>query len=373
MDQLSSFFSAAANRRPYDVTVVKEDRPMQTPDLEAQDFVHETLMDAARQGASDLYWIPSGSGVDLRRRVDGIQHNVGRLPRDYGERCVTRVKVLAGLLTYKTKVSQDGALHLDVEGSRCDMRVSVMPSLHGERVSIRLLQAGDIPQHIENLNLSEAVAADLREMLRPESGLIILTGPTGSGKTTTIYAMIRELLKMHQDPASIITIEDPVECEIPGVTQSAVSAEGDWGYADALRAALRQDVKTLVVGEMRDREVVQVTLDAALTGHRVITTYHAGDIPSVYARMLHQGFEPFLVAAAITGVVTQRLAPAAGGTGRVPVVATLPPDDAWREFVATGPGLGELRAALRDRPTASLSAAAAKLKASHIITHSLEP
>ena len=345
---------------------------MQAPSVEAQDFVHATLVDAVARRASDVYWIPTASHIDVRCRVNGVQRDVTCLPRDYGDRCLTRVKVLAGLLTYKTKVSQDGALRLDIDGKRSDMRVSVMPSLHGERVSIRILQAGDIPQHIEDLNLSAAGTADLRTMLRPESGLIVLTGPTGSGKTTTIYAMIRELLRMHQDPASIITIEDPVECEVPGITQSAVSAEGDWGYADALRAALRQDVKTLVVGEMRDREVVQVTLDAALTGHRVITTYHAGDIPSVYARMLHQGFEPFLVAAAITGVVTQRLAPSADGTGRVPVVATLTPDDAWREFIAGGPGLGQLRAALKDRPTANLSAAAEQLKAGNTIAHVLE-
>ena len=342
---------------------------MQTPSIDAQDFVHATLKDAVARHASDVYWIPNAAHIDVRCRVEGLQQDIARLPRDYGERCTTRIKVLAGLLTYKTRVSQDGALQFETDGTRSDMRVSVMPSLHGERISIRLLRAGDVPQHIAQLNVSGGVASDLRAMLRPESGLIVLTGPTGSGKTTTIYAMVRELLKMHQDPASIISIEDPVECEIPGITQSAVSADGDWGYADALRAALRQDVKTIVVGEMRDREVVRVTLDAALTGHRVITTYHAGDIPSVYARMLHQGFEPFLVAAAISGVVTQRLAPSTDGTGRVPVVATLSPDDAWRDFVAGGPGLGELRRAIQDRPAADLESAAQRLGDAARITY----
>ena len=156
------------------------------------------------------------------------------------------------------------------------------------------------------------------------------------------------------DPPSIITLEDPIECEIDNITQTAVSADSEWNYAAALRAALRQDVKTLVVGEMRDREVVKVTLDAALSGHRVITTYHAGDIPSVYARMLHQGFEPFLVASAITGVVTQRLVPRPTGHGRMPVAGVLVPNDEWREVVAANPGLSALRKKAKEFPYADL-------------------
>jgi type II secretory ATPase GspE/PulE/Tfp pilus assembly ATPase PilB-like protein len=184
--------------------------------------------------------------------------------------------------------------------------------------------------------------------------MIVLTGPTGCGKSTTIYALIRELLREHQDPTSIITLEDPIEKVIGNISQVNVAAGKDeWTYEIALRAALRQDVKTLVVGEMRDRGVVQVVLDAALTGHRVITTYHAGDIPSVYARMLHQGFEPFLIAAAVTGVVTQRLIPGVDDK-LVPAAALLEPDDAWREFVCTRPGLGQLRAHVADRPQADI-------------------
>ena len=332
---------------------------MATSNKEApQDFVNRMLVEAIEKGASDVYWLPSASRMNVRLRRDGIQENIAEVERGYGEQCVARIKVLSGLLTYRTQTAQDGAIR-DLAGTRgSEMRVSVMPSSHGERASIRILQNEKGPLYLSDLGFSPGANKALQEMLDRPAGMIVLTGPTGSGKTTTIYALVRELLKRDQDPASIITIEDPIECEIDGITQTAVSDDSDWGYAAALRAALRQDVKTLIVGEMRDKEVVKVTLDAALTGHRVITTYHAGDIPSVYARMLHQGFEPFLVASAITGVVNQRLVASADSRGRIPVVATLTPSAAWRDFVASNPGLSEFRKKITEFPSGDLSAVA---------------
>ena len=323
-----------------------------------EELVDHVLDSAVSDGAGDVYWIPGPNEICVRIRKDGVLEFQGELPLDYGQRCVARLKVLAGLLTYRTKVSQDGAIKRCINGSNCEMRVSVMPTNYGERLSVRILQYEKGPVFLENLGFPSSVTATARHMLDRPTGMIVLTGPTGSGKTTTIYALIRELLRRQQDPASIITIEDPIECMIEGISQTAVSSDLKWGYASALRAALRQDVKTIVVGEMRDREVVQVTLDAALTGHRVITTYHAGDIPSVYARMLHQGFEPFLIASAITGVVSQRLVTAKGSSGRIPVAAALDPGDSWRDFVAKGPGLVALRKRIASIPGASLEAAA---------------
>ncbi|MBA4388253.1 MAG: hypothetical protein C0404_09745 [Verrucomicrobia bacterium] len=325
---------------------------------EPQDFVERMLVDALAKGASDVYWLPCASHLNVRMRRDGLQSDVAEVPREFGERCVARIKVLARLLTYKTKVSQDGAIRDFPEKPGAELRVSVMPTSHGERVSIRVMQNERGPLYLEDLGFTPETVRALQDILDRPTGMIVLTGPTGSGKTTTIYALIRELLKRQQDPASIITMEDPIECEIDGISQTAVAHGADWGYAEALRAALRQDVKTLVVGEMRDKDVVKVTLDAALTGHRVITTYHAGDIPSVYARMLHQGFEPFLVASAITGVVSQRLIPRLDGKGRVPLMAVLAPNDEWRDFIAGNPGLGELRKKIRRLPSADLSAMA---------------
>jgi type II secretory ATPase GspE/PulE/Tfp pilus assembly ATPase PilB-like protein len=246
--------------------------------------------------------------------------------------------------------------------------VSVMPTRHGERASVRVLRNENDPQHLKDLQFSKDAVKSLDLMLEKPTGMIVLTGPTGSGKTTTIYALIRELLKKHQDPASIITIEDPIECEIEGISQTQVGKDANWGYASALRAALRQDVKTLMVGEMRDKEVVKVTLDAALTGHRIITTYHAGDIPSVYARILHQGFEPFLVASAITGVVSQRLVCRADGKGRIPVAAVLTPNDEWRDFITSAPGLTDLRKKIRRFPEADLAEVARKMQRDGLIS-----
>jgi type II secretory ATPase GspE/PulE/Tfp pilus assembly ATPase PilB-like protein len=325
-----------------------------TPQDEPQVFVEKMLGRAISEGASDIYFIPGKASLSVRFRKEGAQEDIACVAREYGEKCAARLKVLANLLTYRTKISQDGVIR-DVPGfESAELRVSVMPTSHGERISIRILHGAGAPRFLEELGFQDVVIGAIRDMLARPSGLIVLTGPTGCGKTTTIYAMIRELLRQQQDPASIITIEDPVESQIPGISQVSVSGNPAWGYASALRSALRQDVKTIVVGEMRDREVVNVTLDAALTGHRVITTYHAGDIPSVYARILHQGFESFLVSAAITGILSQRLVPGRNGKGRTPSVAFLAPDDEWRDFIAANPGLTELRRRIRSFPHADI-------------------
>jgi len=333
-----------------------------------EEFVDHVLREAVDRGASDVYWLPAAAQVDIRFRIDGKQESVAEVPREYGEICITRIKVLAGLLTYRTKVSQDGVIRNIGGGSYSEMRVSVMPTSHGERISVRILQNKKGPKLLDELGFDAEVLNLLRTMLDKPTGMIVLTGPTGSGKTTTIYAMLAELLKKHQDPASIITIEDPIECEINGISQTLVSKDAGWDYASALRSALRQDVKTIVVGEMRDKEVVKVTLDAALTGHRVITTYHAGDIPSVYARMLHQGFEPFLISSAITGVVTQRLVSRADGKGRVPVISALAPSDRWRDFITSNPNLSDLRKKIKDFPLADLSQVAEKMVDAKLIS-----
>lgn len=328
-------------------------------------IVDDLLREAVALGASDLYCIPDATQVEVRVRVQGIQKALRVIEGDIGSRCITRIKVLAGLLTYQTRVAQDGAIRDCAPLGAIECRVSIMPTQFGERASLRFLQGATGPLHLEDLGVPEAVLLVLRRILSAPAGMILLTGPTGCGKTTTIYAMVRELLRNQQDPASIISIEDPVECILPGVSQAAIRE--DWGYAAALKAALRQDVKTLVVGEMRDPDVVRVTLDAALTGHRVISTYHAGDIPSVYARMMHQGFEPFLVASAITGVVAQRLVDSPDGSARVPIMAVLEPDDAWRDTVCNTQGLAPLRAALAGHALADLSKAGQRaLAAGHI-------
>ncbi len=332
------------------------------------EIVDAILQYSVAHDASDIYWLPGVAEYQVKLRIAGRQSLLTTVPLEAGLQCITRIKVLAGLLTYRSQIDQDGVIHDYQPVSDSEFRVAVMPTIHGERITLRIQTKGRQPQYLAELNFSTPVTEQLKAMLQKQHGMIVLTGPTGCGKTTTIYAMIRELLRNDQDPASIISIEDPVECRIPGISQVSLGRSSDeWNYTQALRAALRQDVKTLIIGEMRDPEIVKVALEAAMTGHRVITTFHAGDIPAVYTRILHQGFEPFLVASAITGIVSQRLLPALEPDKLMPVVAVMEPDDHWQELILNNSGLGELRQAIKNYPLADLQTAAEQLVEQKII------
>jgi len=342
--------------------------------IEAHKFVNQIIINALSENASDIFFLPEKDIFTIRIRIEGTQQNVAEVPHEYGERCVAHLKSLASLLTYRSKISQDGVIRgiKDEDGNakfaNSELRISTLPTMCGERIAIRILQQNSSVKYIEELGFQSDITETLKKIILKPSGLTILTGPTGCGKTTTIYAIIRELLRTSQDPASIITIEDPVECAIDGISQTSISKTDDeWNYAKALRATLRHDVKTLIIGEMRDKEVVKVALDAALTGHRVITTYHAGDIPSVFTRMLHQGFEPFLIAAAISGVVTQRLIKSKNNKKRTPVVALLETNDTWKDFIANNPSLCEIRKKMKTVPNGNLAAEAEKMYSKGLI------
>ena len=181
----------------------------------------------------------------------------------------------------------------------------------------------------------------MNDIIRCKQGLVLLTGATGSGKTTTMYALLRELLKTEQDHSSVISLEDPVEQRMDGISQVEVSEE--WGYASALKASLRQDVKTLMIGELRDHEVVRVAMDAALSGHRIISTYHAGSIDAIFSRLLHTGYEPFLVANAISGCISLDLEYNQNSKCYVPTASCLIVDDECRDMVVKKPGIKVLR------------------------------
>lgn len=335
----------------------------------ATEYVDSILIDAVQKSASDIYWLPAKKIIEIRYRVNGIQQNVDKIEREFGEQCLSRIKVLAGLLTYRSQIAQDGALR-NVEGvEKVEFRASVMPTVHGERISIRVLDGNKQTLMLDELGFQADVLSEIKRLLSKSSGMIILTGPTGCGKTTSIYAMIRELLQSRQDPASIISIEDPVECEIEGISQVNLNRSNEeWNYATALKAALRQDIKTLVIGEMRDREVMKIALDAALTGHRVITTFHAGDIASVYGRILHQGFEPFMVAAAVNSVISQRLVMNYEEDNRIPAAAIFEPDDSWRDFITDNPGLTGIREKLRTQKGSDLKSVLKDLADKKIIS-----
>lgn len=333
---------------------------MKDPAPEAvPEFVRAIIDAAIAANASDIYWLPSETEVEVRFRVKGAQEPHCRIAVESGRQSLTHVKVLAKLLTYRTQIAQDGVIRRDA----VELRVATMPTLFGERITMRVLNTSTSPLRLDDLGFDPACLGRVRDLLRKPTGLLLLTGPTGCGKTTTIYAMIRELIANDQDPASIITLEDPVESVIPGISQASVGRQGesdDWGYEAGLKAALRHDVKTLVVGELRDAAVAKIALDAALTGHRVIATYHAGDIASVFARLLHQGFEPFLVASAISGVIAQRLARADDGQVQ-PIIALLESSDSWRDFICGEPTLESIRKRAATETLGDLRAAARRL------------
>jgi type IV pilus assembly protein PilB len=335
---------------------------------EPHEIVDLILREAIVQGASDIYWLPEEDCCKICCRVDGIQKQLHEIDINAGKQCTTRLKVMANLLTYRNQIAQDGVITKEAEFPQVEFRVAAMPTVNGERITIRVLDKSKNPQFLEYLNFAPETVEQLKEMLERPNGMIVLTGPTGCGKTTTIYAMVRELIKNNQDPASIISIEDPVESRITGISQVSLSrANEQWNYAEALRAALRQDVKTLIIGEMRDAEIIKVALDAALTGHRIITTFHAGDIPAVYARILHHGFEPFLVASAITGLVSQRLLKTKGCNKQIPLAATLIPNDNWRDFIMNAPALSEIRKYIMQYPQAHLQGVATKMAEKDLI------
>lgn len=329
------------------------------------EYCTSLLKKAAELGASDIYILPGPSETEIRFRINGVQIDFARIPIEFASRCTARIKVMADMLTYRNSIAQDGAIRLD----NFEFRVASMPVTNGERITIRLFNRSQSNDKLDNLGFQPDMVAGLKKLLQCPSGLIILTGPTGCGKTTTIYAMIRELLQQQQDPASIITIEDPVECEIKSISQVSLPRDdAEWNYAMALRAALRHDVKTLVIGEMRDPAIVKVALDAALTGHRIITTYHAGDIPSIFTRLLHQGFEPFLISAAVSGVVAQRLVHNFNGDCRIPIAAILAMDCNWRDFLASGPSAAAIRERIAEVPAADITEVAGKLAEKQIIS-----
>lgn len=357
-------------------------------------YVERVLREAAQTGATGIYLVPTGSEWIVSRQRGISREHLAELQPDYGTECVNRLKVLGSVLTYRTRAPQDGVIHALAGAGSAEFRIATLPTIHGERITIRLLNQTQTPQDLSGLHYPADTLGSLRALLCRPEGMLVLTGPTGSGKTTTIYAMVRELLATEKTPASIVSIEDPVETDLREISQVSVTRDTDeCSYAAALRAALRQDVKTLVIGEMRDGDVVRIALEAALTGHRVLTTFHTGSIAGVYARMLHLGFEPFLIGSAVSGVVNQRLVPGlcpycretseirsqamretgttagfiakgcehcegTGVSGMQPLAAVLQSDPEWCDFVASRPSLAELRAALEKRSCASLKAAA---------------
>ncbi len=273
-------------------------------------LVHSTLYDALRAGASDVHLETVPNGLVVRYRIDGVLvHMAAVTGAEVSEQVVSRIKVMAELDIAERRVPQDGSFRVHAGGRDIDLRLSVMPSVHGEDAVIRILdkQAMVVARgalSLDTLGFDEGAVRALRRMADQPHGMLLVTGPTGSGKTTTLYA---SLGRVDTAGTNILTVEDPVEYELAGIGQTQVNPKIDLTFAKALRAILRQDPDVIMIGEIRDYETAQIAIQASLTGHLVLATVHTNDAPSTVSRLIDMGVEPFLLSSSLLGVLAQRL------------------------------------------------------------------
>jgi type IV pilus assembly protein PilB len=285
-------------------------------DLEADDgisdaplvrLVNSLIFQAAEDGASDIHFEPQGDRLVVRYRVDGVLHVIEEIPSSLAAGVTTRLKVLAKLDIAERRRPQDGRISLNASaaGRLLDIRVATLPTVEGESVTMRLLDKSRQAPTLEELGLSDGMRGSLLELIRRPTGALLVTGPTGSGKSTTLYAVLSEISRPE---INVITVEDPVEYRLLGVNQVPISPRAGLTFATALRSILRSDPDVVMVGEVRDGETARISIEAALTGHLVLSTMHTNDAPGAVTRLNEMGVEPFVTAAAVSGVLAQRLA-----------------------------------------------------------------
>lgn len=319
------------------------------PPVEGPLLTSQLLTAVVRQGASDLHLDPTADGYSVRLRIDGLLQPPSPLSISIGRAVVARLMAMAGLLTYRLDQPQEGRFQF-VDGDRqLDCRLAIIPARNGVRAAVRLPTQGDAQLTLDGLQLSDTATAGLKQFAAADSGMLVLCGPAGAGKTTTIYALLQHLVS-HHSQVSVIALEDPVERDLPGVTQIEVSDSGSMTYERALRSVLRQDPQVIMLGEIRDAAAASLALQAALSGHRLICTLHASSCGGAIGRLLEMQIEPYQITSCLWGVLSQRLVRRKAGDayrGRVPLA----------EFVRMSP---PLRSAILSRADVdALEAAAA--------------
>jgi len=267
-------------------------------------FVNVVLAQAVRDRASDIHFEPFEREFRIRYRIDGALLDMAPPPRSLAQPIISRLKVLANLNIAERRLPQDGRIRLALAGRPVDLRVSTLPTQFGESVVLRVLDQASVRLELVQLGLPASVRGGVEEIIRRPNGIFLVTGPTGSGKTTTLYSCLQLL---NTPEAKLLTVEDPVEYEIDGVMQVPVNLAAGLTFAGALRAFLRQDPDIVMIGEIRDLETAQIGIQAALTGHLVLSTLHTNDAPSAITRLLDMGLEPFLLASTVEAVLAQRL------------------------------------------------------------------
>ncbi len=302
-------------------TAVEDDLALEAEEEEADDLevddgisdaplvrlVNSVIFQAAEDGASDIHFEPLEDALLVRFRVDGVLHEVQRIPKRMAPGVTTRLKVLAKLDIAERRKPQDGRISLNAAaaGRTMDVRVATLPTVEGESIVMRLLDKSKKAPTLQELGMSNDMRTALEELIRKPTGALLVTGPTGSGKSTTLYAALTEI---NRPEINIITVEDPVEYRLSGVNQVQINQKAGLTFATALRSILRSDPDVVMVGEIRDGETAKISIEAALTGHLVLSTLHTNDAPQALTRLGEMGVEPFLIGAAVSAVVAQRLA-----------------------------------------------------------------
>ena len=267
-------------------------------------LVNTLLFRAVKQKASDIHIEPFERELQIRFRINGILYDVMAPPKRAQNAIISRVKIMSQLNIAEKRIPQDGRIRIKIAGKDIDIRVSTIPTAHGESVVMRLLDASKVLLDIDTLGFSRHNLDIFKKLLEHHNGIILVTGPTGSGKTTTLYSA---LSRLNTNEVKIITVEDPVEYQLHGVNQMQVNPKIDLTFASGLRAFLRQDPDIIMVGEIRDHETAEIAIQASLTGHLVLSTLHTNDAPSSITRLIDMGVEPFLVASSVLGIAAQRL------------------------------------------------------------------
>ena len=267
-------------------------------------LVHSVVGQAVEQGASDIHFEPEGSELRVRFRIDGVLAASATVPKRMVRGVVSRIKIMSNLDISEKRIPQDGRVGLNIEGHHVDVRVVTLPSVHGESVVMRILDKEGVVMDLDRLGMLEAERERFEAAIGKPYGAVLVTGPTGSGKSTTLYGGLTQINTIEKN---IITIEDPVEYQVEGITQVQTNPKAGLTFANGLRSMMRADPDVIMVGEIRDSDTATIAVEAALTGHLVLSTLHTNDAPTAIARLLEMGIEPFLVSSALDCVVAQRL------------------------------------------------------------------
>lgn len=267
-------------------------------------MLNAVLLEAIGQGASDIHFEPLENGLGVRYRVDGVLHMRHAPPKEYQSQLITRIKVMARLDIAEQRLPQDGRIKLKMGGRQIDFRVSTVPVVFGERIVLRILDKSNVVLGLNNIGMQQDVLQIFQKQIALSEGIVLVTGPTGSGKTTTLYSALSEI---SSNEVNIMTIEDPVEYKLQGMAQIGVNSKIHLTFATGLRHILRQDPDVIMIGEIRDKETAEIAIQAALTGHLVLSTLHTNDAPSALTRLVDMGIEPYLLSSSVVAVVAQRL------------------------------------------------------------------